>query len=497
MSMKRNRQRLVTGLWLGLILLMGLGCAQEEEPTAVPTAEPTAVLEVVATIPPTPTTAATPTPRPTATPTATPLPPSLRVAPQPLGPDGRLVMTEVTLPDEGWLAVFPAFADPFTAENLLGAILLQPGVQPDVALTLDTTLATSTLQIALYSADGEAELDPTTAELLFLTELEVTLELVQPAINAADQEVLEDGLVRVEGVTSNGAGWLAIHNPDGTMLGYMPVPDGESTDIPVFIRWREALPELTLLLYSDEGEVGSFETADPPMLYDGQPVSHTIRITLPPEIVVFDQPIVGGNLTVERVISDGPAWLAVYQQTEEGQPGLILGSAALQDGLNSHVTITLTTASLTEVLLLTLHDDTTPGADFDFPANDPPRRYQGRAFFTPVNTAVGSYLIMRDQPLAADNSVVVPWLVVEADSWVVVTAVGEDGQPSGELLGRAWLPAGVSRQISIILEEPPTTPANLAVQLVQDGGTIQMFEPTVDTPLLRRGRTLVVPFTLE
>ena len=333
--------------------------------------------------------------------------------------------------------------------------------------------------------------------MLFLTELEVTLELVQPAINAADQEVLEDGLVRVEGVTSNGAGWLAIHNPDGTMLGYMPVLDGESTDIPVFIRWREALPELTLLLYSDEGEVGSFETADPPMFYDGQPVSHTIRITLPPEIVVFDQPIVGGNLTVERVISDGPAWLAVYQQTEEGQPGLILGSAALQDGLNSHVTITLTTASLTEVLLLTLHDDTTPGADFDFPANDPPRRYQGRAFFTPVNTAVGSYLIMRDQPLAADNSVVVPWLVVEANSWVVVTAVGEDGQPSGELLGRAWLPAGVNRQISIILEEPPTTPANLAVQLVQDGGTIQMFEPAVDTPLLRRGRTLVVPFVLE
>jgi hypothetical protein len=482
-------------LALLLLLLLGVACGREEAtPTPLPTAEPTptagALATAVPTLPP------TPTPRPTATPSPTPLPPSIMANPQTVGEAGQLVVAEVSLPSAGWLAVYPATAETLTAESLLAAVLLSPGLQPNISLILDVARATSTLQLVLHSADGEEPLDPATAEILFQTTLAITFDIVQPTLSAADQEVLEDGLVQVGPLTTNSAGWVAIHNPDGTMLGYMPVPEGETDNVTIPIRWREALPELTIALYEDYGQLGSFEREiDTPVLFQGQPITHALRVQLPLDIVVFDQPVVNRQLHVERVVSDGPAWVVVYLQEENGQPGLIIGSAAVQDGLNENIVVALTAVTPTDILILQLHDDVELGDAFNFPASDPARRYLERAFIVPVNTAVTPYLTMRDQPLGAEDSVVVPWLVVDVPAWVVVVAA-VDGEPSGEILGRTPLPVGVSRQVAITLTDVPDPPAQLFAVLYRDEGTVQMFEPAVDVPLLRRSRPLAVPFTL-
>ncbi|MBK9613796.1 hypothetical protein [Candidatus Amarobacter glycogenicus] len=80
---------------------------------------------------------------------------------------------------------------------------------------------------------------------------------------------------------------------------------------------------------------------------------------------MLDQPVIGGTITVERVISNGPGWLVVYQD-EGGSPGLIIGSAPLVDGLNEQVPVSVRESGVTPQLFIFLHEDTEPGAGLLF-----------------------------------------------------------------------------------------------------------------------------------
>jgi hypothetical protein len=66
---------------------------------------------------------------------------------------------------------------------------------------------------------------------------EEPMEEVTNAVEVADQELGEGNTVVVPGVTADVAGWMVIHaageDGPGPVIGYAPVPAGQSADVAV------------------------------------------------------------------------------------------------------------------------------------------------------------------------------------------------------------------------------------------------------------------------
>ena len=487
-----------------IFLMFGLlACAREETPTA--TRPATAVTS--------PTT--TPTPRPTATPTPTPEPtpivPAVTASDQPLAADGRVTIDSVVIPEPGWLVVH-AERDGQVAE-VLAFTAVATGANDDVALTVDPLQATPSLVAMLHldgGASGEFEFPGPDQPLqqdsaVVMASFALDFEMTLPAVTVADQAVGEDGLIHVDSVTVPTPGWLLIlaedENTAGSLLGLAPLEEGVNESVVVSIPWRQATPRLYAALHQDSGRPGrlDYPGEDLPLLAAGAPVVVPFGVTLPPDVLVLDQPLVEGKVVVERAISYGPGWLAVHRD-EDGRPGLIIGSAPLADGVNEQIEVELAVSVATPQLHVRLHHDTEPGNGFNFPAADPPVLYDGQLPL-PVTfrTNAGNYVMTRDQPLSRDGdgpaTVTIPYVVTDVPAWVVVHAFAE-GQ-RGDILGVSLVPVGISRDVPVELSAAQAGATFHAV-LYQDAGTAGQFDfPNgPDTPLQRNRNVIHAPFAL-
>jgi len=92
---------------------------------------------------------------------------------------------------------------------------------------------------------------------------------------------------------------------------------------------------------------------------------------LPPSpVIVKDQAIKDGTVTVEKATSSGPGWISIRVQAD-GSPGEVIGYAAVKDGENSNVVVTLTDAKkATTTLYAALHKDKGTAGKFEFPSPD-------------------------------------------------------------------------------------------------------------------------------
>jgi hypothetical protein len=252
------------------------------------------------------------------------------------------------------------------------------------------------------------------------------------------------------------------------------------------------------VLHQDDGEIGllEFPDGDRPLLVNGRPVVTAFAAHYPPDILVYDQPFINGAITVERVISEGPGWLAIYSD-QDGQPGLIIGFAALEDGLNEAIQIDLIESAVTDQLYARLHEDTTPGDEFDFPGNDPVVRYAERMpQATAFRTDLGAAVLVHDQTLI-DDSAVVSMVVVPVNAWVAVHAAADDGQPAS-MLGRTFVPAGINRNVVVPLDPAPENAIAILV-LYEDQGEAEEFDALGVDPLLTNddNRLIRVPFAIS
>ena len=482
------------------ILLLLTACG-EEEPTPIPTVEATAV-------PPT-TLPVEPTATATLAPTATPVKPSLAVSDQPLDIDGTIVIESVTVLEPAWVVVHAEREG--EVGEVLGQTAVSPGTSTNVAVVIDPLQATDDLVAMLHSNAGSENsfdfpgddepllMDGTTIAQSFAIDRQLQL----PEIEVSDQEILEDGLVRIERVRSPKPGWVVIHAQEddaiGAVLGFAFVEAGVTENVVAHIPWREGTPTLYAMLHEDVGREQRFDFPDEdlPLLAMGEPVVAEMQVTYPPNLVIFDQPVIDNQIVVDRVISDGPGWLVVYAD-EEGSPGIIIGSAALQDGLNEQVSVGLLGAEVTEQLFIFLHEDTEPGDAFNFPAADFQITYQGR-IVNPFSfkTNAGNYLGSQDQVLTevdGETAVTIPFTVTEVDAWVVIYT--DDEGELGEIIGQTWLPPGVNRNVSVPIDPEQATDTLYAV-LHWDAGTIKDFEPGgTDIPFQRNLSIIQSPFTV-
>lgn len=482
-----------------MLLVAAAGCRQDEAaPTAVsPAAEATAVV----------TNTPAPTPTPSPEPSPTPILPAITVSDQPLADDGRLTVERVSLPEPGWLIVY-AQQDGERGDQL-DAVALPVGTTRDVPVTVDPFAATETLIAALHVDGGErgAFEYPGPDEPFVQAETPVTaiftveMQVVRPSISVNDQTVGEDGVVQVEQVVVPARGWVVVHADDegalGPVLGAAPAAAGRTESLAVGIPWREATTRLYAVLYEDLGTPHRFDLdEDLPFLAAGELALASFDVTLPPDVFALDQPVIDGAVMLERVTIDRPGWAVIYFDDEEA-PGRIIGSAPLEAGVNEQVQVAVLETAVTPILYVILHEDVTPGDEFDFPASDPPIAENGRLVEPiPFRTDPGNYLITRDQSLPAEtNTVTVPLAVVDIAAWMAIHA-DDDGQ-RGEIIGVSPLAPGINRDVVVELDGAAVTETVYAV-LYLDAGEIGEFEfPDGPDVALQRNRAVIqVPFSV-
>lgn len=472
---------------LVILLLSAVACANNNPAEATPEqATPSA----------TPTSALTPTPtaEPTSTPEPTRIPATIEAGRQILAEDGVLTFDLVTLPENGWLVVYRAVdGEP---DQIIGQLSLAADVHEAVEVAVDVEQATEEMFAALLADEGTAGmLDADGADEPFagteLIPLTVDIQLPRPQVAISEQTVDETGLVLVDVVEAVAPSWLTIHADEGgtagAILGSAYLEPGPYEDLAIALDWRLATPIMYAVLHEDTGEPRLLEYPedDLPVLLDGEPVMAEFTATLPPDILVYDQPVVDSRIVVDRVISNGPGWLAVTSVTD-GVAGPIIGHAGLEDGLNEQVIVELIEAAVTPQLLAQLHHDTEPGGAFDFPAEDPPVLRNGRLPNpTPFRTDVGAYLIVHDQPLGADGSLTVQLVVVPTDAWLVVFD-DEEGEP-GSIVATAAVPPGLSHDVNV-LPEGSLPPGRYYAALHQDTDAAGEFDyPDGDVPIVAPG----------
>ncbi len=480
-----------------LLILMALlaGCDGDGQ-----TAAPTATNELS-----TPTTAATP--RPTATPTATPEPtplsPGVVIGDQVLDESGELTADEVSLPAPGWLVVYRTRAG--QPDAIIGQVPLAAGLHEDVTVTVDTEAATEHLvagvhldlgEVGVFDFPGEDEPFPGEPEATFTVELQVPF----PQVEVVAQAVAEDGVVTLARVELLEPTWVLIHAEEdgavGPVIGGLRLEPGVHENVTTTIHWRQATPTLHVVLHEDDGEAGimEFPAGDMPILRGGEPIVVPFTATYPPEVLVYDQPIIDGTVTIDRAISDGDGWVAIYNDAD-GQPDFIIGTAPLVDGLNEQVTVELLEAALTTQLHARLHQDTTPGDAFNFPGQDPPVLYDGRLpRAAAFRTDRGAQAFISDQWLGEGDTITVDVAVSPVGAWAAIHE-DADGEP-GALLGQTFVPAGIGRDIIVELDEAPE-PGVLHLVLYEDRGAAEEFDPAEDPVLANDdNRPIRIPFTL-
>lgn len=415
-----------------------------------------------------------------------------------------LVADRVTLPGPGWLAIYRAVDG--AADTVIGHLPLAAGLHENVAITVDTTEVTQQLFAGVlmdvgaegvFDYPGEDEPYPGEPEATFTVEL----LLPQPRIEATDQAVAEDGVVSLALVEALAPTWVVIHSDAegqiGPAIGARLLEPGLHENVTLTIDWRRATPALHAVLHEDDGEPGVLEypAGDQPLLHGGEPILAAFKATYPPEVLVYDQPVIDGTIMVERVISQGPGWVVIYNEAD-GQPGFIIGATPLQDGLNEAVVVDLRESAITSQLFAWLHQDSEPGDEFNFPGQDPPVLYNNRMpRATAFRTDQGAQAFVNDQFMTEEGAITVATLIAPAPVWAVVYS-DDDGQ-TGEMLGQTWVPAGVNRDVEVEID-PSTAAGPLYLVIHWDDGAAEEFEaPDVDPPLTYDNNQPVrIPFNL-
>lgn len=91
-----------------------------------------------------------------------------------------------------------------------------------------------------------------------------------------------------------------------------------------------------------------------------------------PEVVAEDQDVTDGTVTIATVVTEGPGWIVIHKD-EDGAPGPVIGHAAVEDGENSDVVVTLDEELMGETTLWAmLHTDAGTAGTYEFPGDDGP-----------------------------------------------------------------------------------------------------------------------------
>ncbi len=487
-------------LWF-IVPTLFLACRTAPPTSSAP--DPTSTpLPPTVTMTPTITVEPTETPRPS----PTPIRARLDIESQAISEEGVLIVNEVVLSDPAWVVVFNS--DSGEPNEVIGATAVSFGVIADLEIEVDLAQVSETLIVQIFQANNANnvfqidEHEPLSPPVVEQVDIDLAIELPEIEISSTDASV--DGRIVFDSVLAGEDGWVVVHNFDdeelGDLVGIVHVESGLTRNVEVPLRWREASNQLVARLLQDNGQIQTYEPEiDTPVQVAQNEIKQAFEVRLPVDVVVFDQPLEEGFITVEKVTSPDDGWLAVYHD-DNGQLGLIIGYAPIKAGLNEQVPVDVIDSAITDPMYIVLHEDTNPGDDFDLPLNDPPFSIDNQAIAPfSFGLTLSPYFIVRNQPLTMileQAGVEVSKVYVEFPSWVVVQELNEEGE-IGAVLGQTAVSPGLTRDVFVAV---PADSSNIRVMvsLYLNSGDPTLFEieEEVDIPLRIERSPIQVPITI-
>jgi len=330
-------------------------------------------------------------------------------------------------------------------------------------------------------------------------------EIVPPQVTVSDQEVV-DGMVTISQVISNGSGWLVVHaqkdGAPGPILGFSPVNDGENSDVLVEIDIDQLTETVYAMLHTDAGVVGEFEFPDGPdgpVVVEEKVVTPDFQVFIPvvPSVIVLDQEIMDGTVTIQEVISDGPGWVVIHAQAE-GNPGPILGFSPVSDGTSLDVTVVIDPVGVTETFYAMLHTDAGESGIFEFPGGpDAPVMVNGEVV-APSFVVSGKGSADQPQVIVSDQEIVDGMVTIEevfSDSpgWLVIHAQAEGGP--GPILGLVPVEDGRTIDLMVPIDVTRATEVLYAMLHTNAGETrLWEFPDGDDVPVKVDEQVVTPPF---
>lgn len=95
-----------------------------------------------------------------------------------------------------------------------------------------------------------------------------------------------------------------------------------------------------------------------------------------PSVMVGDQEISEGAVTVDAVVAAEPGWLVIHAD-EDGTPGPVIGHGQIAPVEHQSVVVEIEAEAATERLYAMLHVDSGEVGVYEFPGTDPPVESQG------------------------------------------------------------------------------------------------------------------------
>lgn len=176
-------------------------------------------------------------------------------------------------------------------------------------------------------------------------------------VDASPQVVTDEGLL-VESTFVSQDGHLVVHRSDdgepGEAIGHVSVGEGYHENVRVGL---DAMPDgeqrLWLVLHEDDGD-GEFTPGDdPPIESFGSVAGSQITVRSGEQPVYISAPgeasqsVADGTVTIDQVAADADGRVLV--QTVQGrEPGDVIGSASVSDGVSDNVTVDLDQSFLDE-----------------------------------------------------------------------------------------------------------------------------------------------------
>jgi hypothetical protein len=312
---------------------------------------------------------------------------------------------------------------------------------------------------------------------------------IQPAITVADQDLGEDGRLRISSVQIAEAGWVVVHaqrdGAVGEVLGFTAVAPDENSDIEVQIDPLQATDTLAVTLHDDLGEAGTFEFpgVDAPLQTADGAVQATFSITrqfLLPSINISAQTVAeDGVIQADSVQALTAGWLLIYAQEADGL-GPLLGFAQVDEGINEAVPIVIHWREASSQLQAVLVADNGRAALYD-PGEDLPVLLDGAPVMTSFKVTLPLDIYVLDQPIL-DGKVVIERVTSDGPGWIVVHPDNGEGQ-LGLIIGFTHVEDGVNEQVEVALITNNITD-QMFVKLHSDEEPVDEFDfPDGDLPV--------------
>ncbi len=427
--------------------------------------------------------------------------PSVTVEDQTVSPLNRVVIAEAVSDGAGFIVIHEQ-----TMAGMIGGVIgnaaLSGGTNTDVEVTLSreviagetlyAMLHTDTGVIGTYEFDGMNGLDAPVSDANGDVITPPFVVDFAPSVTAMDQSLSATDRVRVPMAISRGAGFVVIHESNGMgsfggVLGNVALANGTNRDLEIVLS-RHARNGETLyaMLHTDTGVIGTYEF-DGMNGFDG-PVSDAGGMVIAPSFVVSFVPSVTvasqwidptNQVLISRVVSDGPGFIVIHEQTMTGMIGGVIGNVSIENGTTSSVTVTLSRAAgQGERLFAMLHTDNGAIGTYEFDGMnglDGPVRDANGDVITPDFNVSFPDVQVQNQLVGPTTQVVIDSATSNGPGFVVIHEQTMGGM-IGPVIGNAPIGTGTSTAVTVTLSRSVRNGETLYAMLHADTGMIGTYE---------------------